>query len=61
MKDFGGIKGLDKKEVITLIGKSRWKEFSKWMGGQTIGYDEGTIYYYEHDIQRFIDGRPIVD
>jgi len=32
-----------------------WKEFEKWMFGQTVGVgDDGEIDYYDHDVNRFI-------
>jgi len=31
------------------------KKFDKWMRGQTVGrYEDGSIDYYEHDVERFI-------
>jgi hypothetical protein len=53
---------MKKEEVIKLIGKERWKEFLKWMYGQTIGINaDGTLNFYKTDVDRFIDGREVVD
>ena len=49
-------------DVIRLIGKNKWKEFQYWMKGQTVGINsDGTIDYYEHDIQKFIEGKQVND
>ena len=53
---------MNKQEVIKLIGRNRWKEFEKWMTGQTCGLNkDGTLDYYTWDIERFIDGKPVID
>jgi hypothetical protein len=40
-------------EVIALIGKKNWKEFEKYMYGQTVGKKDGEIDYYSWDVLRF--------
>jgi hypothetical protein len=45
---------MNKKQVIELIGKDNWKEFCKWMAGQTVGIDDnGEMNYYDWDVERF--------
>jgi hypothetical protein len=45
---------MNKKEVIKLIGKENWKEFNKFMQGQTVGiYSDGSTDYYKWDVERF--------
>lgn len=49
-------------DVIKMIGKNKWKEFQYWMKGQTVGVNsDGSIEYYENDVQRFIDGNEVID
>jgi hypothetical protein len=46
---------MNKKEIIKLIGKENWKDFSKWMGGQTVGRNpDGSINYYECDVKAYV-------
>ena len=53
---------MNKNQVIKLIGKSRWKEFGKWMGGQTVGIGkDGKIDYYDDDVYRFLEGKEVID
>ena len=47
---------MKEKEVIKKIGKENWNEFTKFMYGQTVGYDNGVFDYYECDVNRFIRG-----
>ena len=42
---------MNKKQVITLIGKEKWKDFQKFMTGQTVGFDKGVIDYYDVDVK----------
>lgn len=54
--------GLTQEEVVEKIGEDRWDEFAEWMGGQTGAVaDDGTFLYYPSDVERFIDGRPVID
>ena len=46
---------MNKEQVITKIGKERWKDFLKFMEGQTIGFDKGIADYYECDVNSFIN------
>lgn len=52
---------MNKEEVIELIGEDMWIEFQEWMTGQTVGYSNGSIDYYESDVERFIEGLPVID
>ena len=46
---------MNEKEVKKRIGKGRWKEFEKFMRGQTVGLnDDGTYDYYEQDVENFL-------
>jgi len=45
---------MNKEQVIKKIGKERWKDFSNFMRGQTVGFDKGIIDYYECDVNRFM-------
>ena len=41
--------------VIKIVGKDRWKEFQKFMIGQTVSsYPDGSIDYYECDVNNFL-------
>ncbi|MDD5353491.1 MAG: hypothetical protein PHS93_10045 [Candidatus Omnitrophica bacterium] len=43
------------KQKIEEAGGS-WDVFRRWMGGQTVGMNEdGTINYYDYDVNRFIE------
>lgn len=45
---------LYKKDVIDIIGKENWKEFSKWMKGQTSPVmSDGSCGYYSWDVEKF--------
>ena len=46
---------MDKTQIINKIGKENWKDFLKFMAGQTVGFDKGIIDYYECDVNRFIN------
>lgn len=49
---------MNKLQVETRIAvyKLYWKDFEKWIYGQTVAVsDNGESLYYEHDVQRFID------
>lgn len=53
---------MNKEEVLELIGEDRWIEFQEWMIGQTMGLNkDGSINYYESDVERFIEGLPVID
>ena len=47
---------MTKKEVKKLLKENKltWKDFSKWMTGQTVGMINEEIDYYDHDVKRFI-------
>ena len=46
---------MKKSEVITLIGQANYPLFQKFMRGQTVELcKDGSIDYYETDVQRFI-------
>jgi len=49
-------------EQIERILSDRYAEFTRWMDGQTMAlcYTHGGIVYAD-DLQRFLDGAPIVD
>lgn len=43
-------------EAKKMVGEKNWKEFQKWMHGQTVGiYSDGSINYYDHDVNSFIE------
>lgn len=49
------------KKTIEDAGKT-WKDFMEWMFGQTVGVDDnGETIWYKHDVERFIQGKPIID
>ena len=55
---------MTEKEVKSLLRKNHrtWSDFIKWMRGQTVGMDEnGETNWYEWDVERFINNRPIID
>ena len=48
---------MTQKEVRIKLKKNglTWRHFNEWMFGQTIGLNEdGTLDYYEWDVDRFI-------
>jgi hypothetical protein len=46
---------MDKNEVLKKIGKSKWKEFQKFMTGQTVGINpDGSTEYYVCDVENFL-------
>jgi len=39
-----------------------WEQFSVWINGQTCGVlPDGSIVVYGADLERFLDGRPVID
>ena len=47
---------LYKSDVVNLIGKEHWKEFSKWMRGQGCPVmSDKTIGYFKWDVEQFIE------
>lgn len=45
---------MNKEQVTAKIGKENWKDFQKFMKGQTVGFDKGgEIDYYECDVSKF--------
>jgi hypothetical protein len=47
--------GMTEEEVKDLFAKEMWKEFSKWMVGQTCTMWKGKFAYYDHDVKRFVE------
>ena len=46
---------MKKEEVTRKIGKERWKEFSRFMRGQTSGINkDGSADYYKRDVENFL-------
>lgn len=45
---------MKKSEVLKKIGKGRWREFQKFMVGQTIGWKDGEADFYECDVDNFL-------
>lgn len=46
---------MNKGQVIKKIGAERWKEFQKFMKGQTVGLSpEGTEDYCLQDVDNFL-------
>jgi len=45
---------MNKEKVIEMIGKGNWGRFTKFMEGQTVGFDKGIIDYYECDVLHFV-------
>lgn len=45
---------MNKEDVINKIGKGNWSNFCKFMAGQTVGFQNGVIDFYEHDVDKFI-------
>ena len=46
---------MNKKQVIEKIGKNRWKAFSDFMKGQTVGINpDGNTEYYTWDVENFL-------
>jgi hypothetical protein len=42
-------------EVKKVIKPELFTKFNKWMNGKTVGLNkDGSIDYYEHDVDRFI-------
>lgn len=50
-------KKMKEKEVKEQIGKENWKDFVKFMRGQTVGINkDGSEEYYDYDVHRFQAG-----
>jgi len=46
---------MKKEEVIKRIGKRGWKQFEKFMRGQTVGINkDGSNDYYKRDVENFL-------
>ena len=46
---------MNKEQVVEKIGKARWKEFLRFMKGQTAGINKGgTIDYCDCDVENFL-------
>jgi hypothetical protein len=45
---------MNKNEVIKLIGKENIEDFSKFIAGQTVGFEKGQVDYYEWDVKKFM-------
>lgn len=46
---------MNKSEVLKKIGKSKWKEFERFMVGQTAGINSnGSTNYYVCDVENFL-------
>ena len=52
--------GYDDKQIDEIMGERR-AGFEKWMFGQTMGYEDGKLYYYPQDVERFLLGLRVVD
>lgn len=53
---------MNEAQVINKIGRDKWKEFCEFMKGQTVAVGkDGAPDYYEHDVERFMKGLPVVD
>ena len=49
---------MNKSQVLKKIGKSKWKEFQKFMVGQTAGINsDGSTNYYVCDVGNFLKPR----
>lgn len=44
-------------DVEAVMGKRRYKKFTKWMGGQTVS----RYGVYPSDLDRFLKGLPVID
>lgn len=52
---------MNKQQIIKKIGKSNWRKFIEFMGGQTCKLINGKFDYYECDVENFINkmkGKP---
>jgi len=55
---------MTEKEVRKLLKENgrTWREFVKWMSGQTLGLNEdGTTDFYDWDVERFIQRKQVID
>jgi hypothetical protein len=55
MESCDGGNEMNREQVIAVIGKSRWRAFSNFMMGQTVGLKDGKIDYYEWDVKNFLE------
>ena len=53
MKDKKEIR-MKNSEVVKLIGKENIEDFYKFMKGQTIGFKNGQVDFYECDVKKFM-------
>ena len=43
-------------------GGLKWTSFKSWIRGQTVGiYPDGSLDYYDWDVQRYIEGEKYVE
>ena len=47
--------------VKEVLGPKKFEEFENWIYGQTVGEYEGKILIYRIDLERFLNGLPVVD
>lgn len=45
------------EQIEFTLGKREYKKFKKWMFGQTVPF--GGVYTW--DLERFLDGLPVID
>jgi len=49
---------MKEEEVKEKIGKGKWKEFTEFMKGQTVGINkDGSTDYYRQDVENFLRPR----
>ena len=56
-----GLNGYRLSDIRRELMPSRFKEFAKWINGQTVGIFKGESIVYEHDWERFLKGLPDAD
>jgi hypothetical protein len=42
-------------ELETFLNESELDKFRKWIRGQTCAFEDGVVYTYTHDVERFVD------
>lgn len=58
---FGTIKGYTISNIKEVLGKEQYRDFKKWIYGQTVGTYKGEDLIYAHDLDSFLKGLPAVD
>lgn len=57
----GTIKGYTISNIKKVLCEEEYRDFKKWIYGQTVGIYKGEDLIYAHDLDSFLKGLPVVD